>query len=72
MIGWILAFMAYDTVKTIDNNLAREEKRKKLKELEWRLSTSVTRDHLKKCICRLCVTRRTNLTNEYNRLLAEK
>ena len=72
MIGWMLAFMAYDTVKTVSDKNAKEEKRKKLKELEWRLSGPMTRGHLKKCICRLCVNRRTAATNEHNRLLAEK
>lgn len=75
MIGWMLAFMAYDTVTTLNDKAAakqkREEKRKKLKELEWRLSGPMTRGHLKKCICRLCVNRRTSATNEHNRLLAE-
>ena len=71
MIGWMLAFMAYDTVKTVNDNHKREEKRKKLKQLEWRLSAPMTRGHTKNCICRLCVNRRTAATNEFNRLLNE-
>ena len=72
MLGWILGFMAYDTVKTINEKNKKEEKRKRLKQLEWRLSAPMTRGHLKQCICRLCVNRRTAATNEHNRLLAEK
>lgn len=75
MIGWMLAFMAYDTVTTLNDKAKekqkREDKRKKLKELEWRLSRSMTQGHSRGCICRLCVNRRTSATNEHNRLLAE-
>lgn len=71
MIGWMLAFMAYDTVKTVNNNHKREEKRKKLKQLEWRLNAPMTRGHTKKCKCTLCVNRRTAAINEHNRLLNE-
>ena len=71
MIGWMLAFMAYDTVKTVNDNHKREEKRKKLKQLEWRLNAPMTRGHTKKCICTLCCNRRTAAINEHNRLLNE-
>lgn len=75
MIGWMLAFMAYDTVTTLNDKAKAEQERKakrqKLKELEWRLSRSMTRGHSRGCICRLCVNRRTSATNEHNRLLAE-
>ena len=76
MIGYILAFMAYDTVTTIskreEDKAAKEAKRKKLKQLQWRLQAPMTRGHTKKCICLLCVNRRTAATNEYNSLLAER
>lgn len=71
MIGWMLAFMAYDTVKTVNDNHKREEKRKKLKQLEWRLNAPMTRGHTKKCTCTLCSNRRTAAINEHNRLLNE-
>lgn len=71
MLELILGFMLYDTVKTVNDNNKREEKRKKLKQLEWRLNAPMTRGHTKKCICRLCVNRRTAAINEHKRLLNE-
>lgn len=76
MLGYVLAFMAYDTVTTLNDKAAakqkKQEKQRQIRELEWRLSASMTRGHTKKCICQLCVNRRTRATNELNRLLAEK
>jgi hypothetical protein len=74
MLGYFLAFITYDTVTTLNDKAAakqkQQEKRKKLKELEWRLSRPMTQGHSRGCICRLCVNRRTSATNEHNRLLA--
>ena len=76
MIGYVLAFMAYDTVTTLNDKLEKQnkdkERRKKLQQLQWRLNAPMTRGHTKKCICLLCVNRRTAATNEHNRLLAER
>lgn len=73
MIGYVLAFMAYDTVTTLNDKAKaeqeRKDKRKKLQQLQWRLQAPMTRGHTKKCICRLCVNRRTAASNELNMLL---
>ena len=72
MIGWILAFMAYDTVKTVSQKNKEEEKRMNIQKLKWRLQSPMTQGHTKKCICRLCVNRRTSATTELNKMLLER
>ena len=72
MIGWILAFMAYDTVKTVKEKNEKEKQRTKIQKLKWRLQSPMTQGHTKKCICRLCVNRRTTATTELNKMLLER
>lgn len=70
MLGIILGLMAYDTVKTMSDKKELEDKRKKLKEIEWRLQRPMTQGHMKKCSCRLCSNRRANAINDHKRILA--
>lgn len=72
MIGWMLAFMAYDTIKTVSENNEKEKKRMDIQKLKWRLQSPMTQGHTKKCICRLCVNRRENATTELNKMLLER
>jgi hypothetical protein len=73
MIGLILGLMAYDTATTISKNIQKKEdeaaRKKKLKDLQWRLSRPMTRNHYLDCKCLLCVRRREDYTLEFNLLL---
>ena len=69
MLELILGFMVYDTVKTVSNKRAEEEKRKEIDQLRFRLKRPMTRTHTKQCVCRLCVNRREAAINRLNELL---
>ena len=69
MLELILGFMVYDTVKTVSNKRAEEEKRKEIDKLRFRLKRPMTRTHSKQCVCRLCVNRREAAINRLNELL---
>ena len=69
MLELILGFMVYDTVKTVSNKRAEEEKRKEIDRLRFRLKRPMTRTHSKQCVCRLCVNRREAAINRLNKLL---
>ena len=69
MLELILGFMVYDTVKTVSNKRAEEEKRKEIDKLRFRLKRPMTRTHSKQCVCRLCVNRREAAINKLNQLL---
>ena len=76
MIGLILGLMAYDTATTISKNIQKKEdeaaRKKKLKDLQRRLSRPMTRNHYLDCKCLLCVRRREDYTLEFNLLLRGK
>jgi len=73
MIGLLLGLMAYDTATTISRNIQKKEdeaeRKKKLKELQWKLRRPMTRNHFIDCKCQLCVRRREDYTLEFNLLL---
>ena len=69
MLELILGFMVYDTVKTVSNKRAEEEKRKEIDQLRFRLKRPMTRTHSQQCVCRLCVNRREAAINRLNELL---
>lgn len=76
MLGWILTAMAYDVVRTANNNLkekeAEKERQSKIFHLQHRLKKPMTRNHSYQCMCRLCHNRRTDAINQLNSLLGVK
>ena len=72
MLELLFGFMVYDTVKTVSNKRAEEEKRKEIDQLRFRLKRPMTRTHSKQCMCRLCVNRREAVINRLNELLGCK
>ena len=72
MLELLFGYMVYDTVKTISNKRAEEEKRKEIDQLRSRLKSPMTRTHTKQCTCRLCVNRREAAINRLNELLGCK
>ena len=72
MLELILGFMVYDTVKTVSNKRAEDEKRKEIDRLRFRLKRPMTRTHSQQCVCRLCVNRRESAINRLNELLGCK
>jgi hypothetical protein len=74
MLGLFLGLITYDTVTTVSKNIKRKEdkaaRKKKFKDLQWRLSRPMTRNHYLDCKCRLCVRRREDCTLEFNMLLS--
>lgn len=70
MLPWVLAFMAYDTAKTLNKKSEEKQRRQKIKDLQFKLSRPMTRGHTKQCICRLCSNRRNNTINEINQLIS--
>lgn len=72
MLGWILTAMAYDVVRTANNNLKEKERQSKIFYLQHRLKKPMTRNHSYQCRCRLCYNRRTDTINQLNSLLGVK
>ena len=76
MLGLFLGLMAYDTVKTVNDNIERNQKAQKrdhrILEIERRLTRGVTQNHRHNCICRLCVNRRRSLEAELKELIRLK
>lgn len=64
MLEWILLGMAVDTISTANKKNKEREIAKKKEELRWRLSRPVTRTHMTKCICRLCINRRQSIKDQ--------
>ena len=69
MLELLFGFMVYDTVKTVSNKRAEEEKRKQIEHLRFRLKRPMTRNHDLNCRCRLCVNRRESAIKKLNELL---
>ena len=73
MLGWILAAMTYDVVRTANNNLkekeAEKERQSKIFHLQQRLKRPMTRSHSYQCQCLLCRNRRNDAINQLNSLL---
>ena len=69
MLELLFGLMVYDTVKTVSNKRAEEDKRKEIDRLRFRLKRPMTRTHSMQCVCRLCVNRREAAINRLNELL---
>jgi len=69
MLELLFGFMVYDTVKTVSNKRAAEEKRKQIDQLRFRLKRPMTRGHVLNCRCLLCVNRRESAIKKLNDLL---
>ena len=69
MLELLFGLMVYDTVKTVSNKRAEEEKRKQINHLRFRLKRPMTRNHDLNCRCRLCVNRRESAVKKLNELL---
>jgi len=69
MLGWVLAFMAYDTAKTLNNQADKKKRRQEIKDLQFRLQRPMTRGHNYQCKCRLCYNRRQSAINRLNELI---
>jgi hypothetical protein len=69
MLELLFGLLVYDTVKTVSNKRAEEEKRKQIEHLRFRLKRPMTRNHDLNCRCRLCVNRRESAIKKLNELL---
>jgi hypothetical protein len=64
MLEWILLGMAYDVVNTRNKEAKKKEIEQKKRDLRWRLQRSVTQNHSRGCICRLCTNRRQSIKDQ--------
>lgn len=75
MLGLLLGLFTYDTVTTFNRDVKerkeQEVRQKRLRELQYQLKNPVTKGHRTKCICQLCINRRSRLADEHNTLLAK-
>ena len=69
MLGWVLAFMAYDTAKTLNSQAENKKRSQEIKNLQFRLKRPMTRGHDYQCKCRLCYNRRQSAVNRLNELI---
>ena len=68
MLGLLLGWMAYDTVKTNSHREQEKSKKSQIWILEHRLKTGMTQGHRSKCVCLLCVNRRKAAIKELEQL----
>jgi hypothetical protein len=71
MLGWVLGFMAYDTIRTVNDKAKEKQREKEIKDIQFRLRKPMTRGHFKQCKCRLCQNRKADLNDKLTVLLSK-
>lgn len=72
MLAFILGLMAYDTAKSLNDEMARKNKVTRINELENKLKNPITKGHSYSCPCLSCNLKRKSAKEELNKLKSYK
>ena len=72
MLGWLLGYVAYDTIKTLNEREKSKQINAQIRDLEWRLQKPQTQGHYNRCVCLLCHNRKIAKETKLKELKQEK